>query len=353
MSDFGSNGRPTLKIVAANLTTGRLQLFSPDLTPGVDVADAVVASIALPVVFRLPRIRLFDQRFPATTATKGDLFADGGIVSNLPAWPFDEERAIDPHVPTIAFELLEDGSKAAPRRLTWPMAFLRTGLFGSGELNLRAANGLMHVPLSSEIGLLDFDIPRDQVFRAVRNARWATDHILDQFEAAHGMDPTRIQAMNLEIHEVIRSSLSALRRLAPRGPGQIRVATAVKAPDLRLSMRLQFSVVQSAFENTIELVPVEGFVLKDAVETGRASFLREPLPHQLDLRNVSAERRRSLKAGARWYLVVPVSGPVPGSPPCFVLATGNRPLAEGHDTQLLVENFIDRIQRIYEATATG
>lgn len=348
MSDFGRDGRPTLKIVAANLTTGRLQLFSPDLTPDVDVADAVVASIALPVVFRLPRIRLFDGRFPATTATKGDLFADGGIVSNLPAWPFDEERAIDPHVPTIAFELLEGGSKAAPRRLTWPMAFLRTGLFGSGELNLRAANGLMHVPLSSEIGLLDFDIPPDQVFRAVKNARSATDHILDHFERSGGTEPLRFLAKNHEIHDFIRTVLLALRRVAPRGPGRIRVVTAVGSPDLHRSMRLKFDTNDVGTRAETDLIPIEGFVLENAYRTGQAQFLSEPLPHRLDLKSLTAARRQAIKARARWYLVVPVSDIQVNPNLMIVMATGTIALTQGRETQLLVEQIIDYIRKIYE-----
>jgi NTE family protein len=350
MSDFGRHGRPTLKIVAANLTTKKPQLFSPELTPDVDIADAVVASIALPVVFRLPRIRISGTADLQVGQVRRDMFADGGIVSNLPAWPFDEERAIDPHVPTLAFELVGNDVESAPRRLTWPMAFLRTGLFGSGELNLRAANGMVHVPLDSQIGLLDFDLPVERVFEIVSSARLASGHILDQVQTATGSDPFRMAAKNLEIHEFIRSTLSNLRRLAPRGPGRIKVATALKDPDLRLSMRLQFSVVDSANENVLELVPREGFVLQRAVETGQPSFFTEPLPHRFDLRNVSAERRKALKADARWYLVVPVSDPLDRSDPCFVLATGTRAVADSPDAQLLVEYFIDRIRKIYQST---
>ncbi len=351
MSDFGRHGRPTLKIVAANLTTKQLQLFSPELTPEVDIADAVMASIALPVVFRLPRILMRDTSDRQVGQLRRDMFADGGIVSNLPAWPFDEERAIDPHVPTLAFELVGNDNKSAPRHLTWPMAFLRTGLFGSGELNLRAANGLVHVPLDSQIGLLDFDIPVGRVFEIVTSARLASGHILDQVQTASTADPSRMAAKNLEIHEFIRSTLSTLRRLAPRGPGRIRVATAVRDPDLRLSMRLQFCIVDSAPENVLELVPREGFVLQHAVETGQPSFFTEPLPHRFDLRNVSTERRQALKAEARWYLVVPVPDPLDRSNPCFVLATGTRAVASGPDTQLLVEYFIDRIRKIYQSPA--
>jgi predicted acylesterase/phospholipase RssA len=81
MGDFARDGRPTLKIVSANLSRRSLHLFSPERTPDVPVADAVAASICLPIIFAPWRI---DKA----------AFVDGGIVSNLPAWPFDEEREL-------------------------------------------------------------------------------------------------------------------------------------------------------------------------------------------------------------------------------------------------------------------
>ena len=51
-SDFGVDGRPTLKIVATDLNARQLRLFSPEQTPDTLVADAVAASICLPVIFR-------------------------------------------------------------------------------------------------------------------------------------------------------------------------------------------------------------------------------------------------------------------------------------------------------------
>src|SRR5271167_2899490 len=74
VGDFAQDGRPTLKIVSANLSRRSLQLFSPERTPDVPVADAVAASICLPIIFAPWRI---DKA----------AFVDGGIVSNLPAWP--------------------------------------------------------------------------------------------------------------------------------------------------------------------------------------------------------------------------------------------------------------------------
>lgn len=72
MADFGSAGRPALKVVSANLSRRRLHLFSRERTPGTPAADAVAASICLPIIF-------------APWTIDNELHCDGGIVSNLPA----------------------------------------------------------------------------------------------------------------------------------------------------------------------------------------------------------------------------------------------------------------------------
>jgi len=92
-----AGGRP-LRIIAANISTGKLVLFSAQLTPGMAVADAVAASICLPIVFE-----------PWLVA--GDLHLDGGLVSNLPAWAFDSERARDRDAWTAAIEISDTEHK--------------------------------------------------------------------------------------------------------------------------------------------------------------------------------------------------------------------------------------------------
>ena len=160
MGDFGRDGRPVLKIVSANLTTGKMELFSPERTPNVPVADAVAASISLPIIFE-PLI--IDE----------NLHMDGGIVSNLPAWSFDEERELDPDAITLAIEIQTATERRILNRLNWLGAFLRTGLFGSSELNLRAAGQAERLELSTSLHLLEFDLSVDRAIKEVLDAETA------------------------------------------------------------------------------------------------------------------------------------------------------------------------------------
>lgn len=92
-----------LKVVATDVEGHRLVLFDA-ATPGVVVADAVVASAAIPLAFPPPSVR-------GWTRWAGTVFADGGLVSNLPAWVFTvEKRALERQqqgapIRTLAFTL--------------------------------------------------------------------------------------------------------------------------------------------------------------------------------------------------------------------------------------------------------
>ena len=142
-----TNERPWLKplsVVAADIDGKRLQLFSAETTPDAFVAEAVAASLSLPIVFR-----------PRRVATVNGLFFDGGFVSNYPAWAFDDDRTIDEDLFTIGIEILERRPRRSPatwrRALRWPMRrlarfgepfvlfgrFVLTTIFGSRVLERR------------------------------------------------------------------------------------------------------------------------------------------------------------------------------------------------------------------------
>lgn len=84
--DIRKATRITLYVIAMDLATGQPIVFSPDLTPDASVADAVVASSAIPVAFPSPRVEV-----------DGEVrrLADGGVWSNYPSFVFldDDFRA--------------------------------------------------------------------------------------------------------------------------------------------------------------------------------------------------------------------------------------------------------------------
>ena len=288
MGDFGREGRPTLKIVSANLSRRRLQLFSPNRTPQVAVADAVAASICLPLIFAPWRIGQ-------------SVFVDGGIVSNLPAWPFDEERELDPQVLTIAVEIADTSNAPLVRRFNWLPSAIRTALFGSGELNLRVSGQAEQLVLESSLDLLQFDMTLEQARQEVRDGEAAASVRLDKrlFRRPelyrNACEVTRGLA-----EDVIESALEMNSQ-------RVRVAIAVPDRDYHRSLRLRFS---SGYETDADegmLIPLAGSVLGASWSGRESRFELEPFPPQLDLPGEANRLRRKLRwPKLAWQLCIPI-----------------------------------------------
>ena len=76
----------SLKVIVTDVTNRRMIVFdNSDEYQNVEVAEAVAASISIPFVFKPARIPSYDEQPDA-------LYADGGMVSNLPIWVFAEEK---------------------------------------------------------------------------------------------------------------------------------------------------------------------------------------------------------------------------------------------------------------------
>ncbi|GCE89072.1 patatin [Komagataeibacter diospyri] len=289
MADFGRDGRPTLKIVSANLSRRSLQLFSPHRTPDVAVADAVAASICLPIIFEPWRIGQ-------------STFVDGGIVSNLPAWPFDEERELDPQALTIAVEIADTSNAPVVRRFNWIPSAIRTALFGSAELNLRVSGQAEQLILESSLNLLQFDLTVDQARQEVRDGEAAASVRLDKrlFRRPelyrNACEVTRGLA-----EDVIESALSINAK-------HVRVAIAVPDRDYHHSLRLRFSTGYETHADEGMLIPIEGSILGEAWRTQESRFELAPFPDKLNLPGDANRFRRKLQwPKLFWQLCIPIS----------------------------------------------
>lgn len=309
MRDFGIDGRPTLKIVSANLSRGRLHLFSPDKTPDVAVTDAVAASVCLPVIF-VPQI------------LDGDLHMDGGIVSNLPAWPFDEERELDPEATTIAVEIASRSERAELSRYSWVRAFIRTGLFGSGELNLRVSGQAERLNLESSLDLLDFDLTIDEAIEEVRNAEKAASVRLDK-------RLFRRPAIYRDACAVVQALVDdVLETLDLASPMATRVAIAVPDRDYRRSLRLSYSIGYDGSADEGMLIPIQGSVSGAAWVERVSRFEVAPLVPELNFPGLANRRRRNLVPSAlQWILCVPIFDPATNTPRLVVQIDGDEVLA--------------------------
>ncbi len=311
MSDFGAHGRPPLKIVSANLSARRLNLFSPEKTPETPVADAVAASICLPVIFR-------------PWVLDGDLHVDGGIVSNLPAWPFDEERELDPEALTIAVEI-EEARKAgeSPSRFGWLSAAVRTALSGSGELNVRVAGPAELLALPTRLDLLDFDVAKADALQEVR-----------EVAAAAGL---RLDKRLFRLPEIYRNACQVAQALAvdglglhPGGAGgpRDRVAVGRLERGYWRSLRMSHSVGFESDPDEFMLVPLDGSVAGAAWADRESRIEVHPLTPDLDLPGpANRQRRKSRLQNLAWVMCIPILDGE-GKPRLLVQLDGNSPLPQ-------------------------
>ena len=170
-ADLQRAKKPPLKIVATNVYSETLELFCVERTPDVAIADAVAASICLPVIFKPWRL-VFERHNTQPPTPVETTFVDGGLVSNLPAWPFDQERKDDPDIPTIALSI---GEPPVPTHKHWLFSVVGSVVNGSQEVHTRAAGKMSQVILRTTLGMLDFDKPvlvlRDEAKKARQTTR--------------------------------------------------------------------------------------------------------------------------------------------------------------------------------------
>jgi NTE family protein len=188
-----------LKVVATCINTYEPWVFSSFGTPDVAVADAVIASAAIPFVFS--PITIDVETEPGRQARY--LFVDGGLASNLPVWLFRDERLREeriftkehpdsnPLVHLLAFSLSPDNVE--PTRTTvlqrvTPLSFFlriaRLTLQSSQSIIEDFVEGLTVVDLpSGDLDVLDFDRDVNSYRTAYRGAlEKANDHLQSRLQ---------------------------------------------------------------------------------------------------------------------------------------------------------------------------
>ncbi|MDR5645489.1 patatin-like phospholipase family protein [Burkholderia cenocepacia] len=182
--DLHEAGKMPLHIVASNITEECGEVFSYERTPDVPVADAVAASICLPVIFE-------PWRFVCTRGAGmyRDVcersFQDGGLISNLPVWTLQRNRD-ELQCPIVAFgidqaRIVAPNAKgplaskatvaATQKEKHWLTAIGAAVVSGTLEIDARGVEDMVHVPIPCSLSLLDFDAGVSELFDNVKAAR--------------------------------------------------------------------------------------------------------------------------------------------------------------------------------------
>jgi len=160
-----------LAIAATNINRSAVKLFSSDATPEELVARAVAASAAVPFLFR--PVLVIDGR-------EEQFLFDGGVTSNLPAWPYDVPRELNPDLYTLAIEI--PGRHFTFDSMRWRIsnwlfqpfrqlrALINATIFGARVLETRRTRAIA-VQLDTAVDLLHFDMSTETAISEMESAR--------------------------------------------------------------------------------------------------------------------------------------------------------------------------------------
>lgn len=211
-----------LKIVVTDVDNGTLVILDAQRTPDVIVAEAVAASISIPLVFK-----------PATIPSfRSGRFADGGLVSNLPIWGFSEEKLGyerqhfgQSPVPIVGFTLAapeEDGNTKKPGGF---LPYLRRLIYAALQGSQGAANSFLDdvilVKLETPLGMLEFDSTWD-TYRDAREAGRASAD--ERLRYTLEVKPDRVRRELEKLRDDTLRMINERRRVARKGAvDQLRI----------------------------------------------------------------------------------------------------------------------------------
>ncbi|QCO00181.1 hypothetical protein D3093_33560 (plasmid) [Azospirillum argentinense] len=298
--DLQERGGCSLKVISANLATRRMVVYGTGLTPNVSVAEAVAASACIPGVFVPVTV---EGSIPADAP-----HYDGGLVSNLPAWVFDEERVIDPGAVTIALEIADTPTNAVRPSKTseWLAALVRTAVFGGSALNTRGMDRLHTFRLTTDVDVLDFDVSMDAAKGVVRDgAAYA--------EASVALELFDTRELFESACETVRDRvLNGIQRLSVEAggegvPDQVRVMLIVPAgPSSRLARLAYGTDLRDGSEEDL-ILPMEGSLAGAAFKERQAIFDAKPFTPSYDLQGTAnAHRRARVWSHVTWRVAIPI-----------------------------------------------
>lgn len=211
-----------LKIVVTDVDNGMLVILDAQRTPDVIVAEAVAASISIPLVFK-----------PATIPSfRSGRFADGGLVSNLPIWGFSEEKLGyerqhfgQSPVPIVGFTLSapeDDGDKDKSGGF---LPYLRRLIYAALQGSQGAANTFLDdvilIKLETELGMLEFD----STWETYRDAREAGRASADErLRYTLEVKPDRVRRELEKLRDETLHMINERRGAGRKRPvGQVRI----------------------------------------------------------------------------------------------------------------------------------
>lgn len=288
------NGECTLplKLIATNVTDGCLELFSFDTTPDVVVADAVCASICIPFVFKRWSFP-FKRKHEELEVERH--FIDGGLMSNLPSWTFDEERALNPSAITIAFGLRSDSDKN--KKPNWLISALNAVVAGPPQIHSRGINRLIPIVLDTPLDVLDFGRSFEDFKEAVDKASSAASGELAREVTEI---PSGIRGILINIREILEELIVYENSQDVFSEHRFRVALALQRPNA-------FSTLAVTYREGFYLDRYMPVLSLETSLAGKAWANRDNGEPEIKVFGSKAEMSGRVFQDSTWMLSIPIT----------------------------------------------
>lgn len=181
ISTFGDIEPGSLRLIASDLTRGRLAVLPDDLPQygmvpeKFSIARAVRMSSSLPYFFE--PIRIYDGK------GQPSIFVDGGVLSNFPIWLFMKKKAMRLDRPVIGFNLTPNLDKLPPNKINNAVDMF-TSLFKTMRtahdmryISEEHAKNIVFIPID-KVSTIDFDLKKEDKEALVKLGRDQTDAFL-------------------------------------------------------------------------------------------------------------------------------------------------------------------------------
>jgi predicted acylesterase/phospholipase RssA len=251
-----------LKIIAGDLVRGKMVVFGKKGDGDLCAIDAVVASASYPIFF---------QPYPF----RGSLYFDGGLLSNLPAWVFDDERLAQPKpIPTFGFRFADPLLAKSPDSVsTQPASFpafvrqlVSTSIFGSQELGARGIEEYYPFDLPADIDTLAFHEIEEKAVDLVEAGRKA---VIKFFDSQIG--PSDPDVMEIVLSVLVNFVIQAFDKLAKKKLRTMRSFVLIKTSEEFLKVAYSANASEDADDRlkirTYSPGAAECFTLKEPILT--------------------------------------------------------------------------------------
>ncbi|WP_413379779.1 patatin-like phospholipase family protein [Alkalihalobacillus sp. 1P02AB] len=187
VSTFADLPKDSIKIVASDLTRGRILVLPDDLPQfGIlpekfSVARAVRMSCSIPFFFE--PVKLYDRR------NRGHFsyIVDGGLLSNFPLWLFVDKKTKKKRRPVIGFKLTPNINQIPPNEIKNALGMYKalfetmTNAHDTRYIEAEEAKDIIFIPINQDIKATNFSISEEEKEELVQLGRQKTTKFLQKW----------------------------------------------------------------------------------------------------------------------------------------------------------------------------